>query len=188
MISTMVPRLVPTCVPPSFTSQVQDQDSRFLHFNIAHILSPSIIHHHDFDIISAFFLLEMLSSTSNYNMAFLHNIWHLATPPPCHTNTPSQDLSPISSIQECTANQDFASTSSCIASGYLRCSADSRRPTMCVTRQSFPVWLLYILLLSEIESIPSIIFESFFQYSTFTFNTSIEPGDPICSGIPLLQL
>ena len=56
--------------------------------------------------------------------------------------------------------QDFASISSCIASGYIRCSADSRRPTMCVTRQSFPVWLLHILVLSEIETIPSIIFES----------------------------
>ena len=31
---------------------------------------------------------------------------------------------------------------------------------MCVTRQSFPVWLLHILVLSEIETIPSIIFES----------------------------
>jgi len=59
---------------------------------------------------------------------------------------------------------------------------------MCVTRQSFPVWLLHILVLSEIETTPSIFFESYFQYSTFTFNTSIVPGDPICSGIPLLQL
>ena len=135
-----------------------------------------------------------LSSCSRCYRPLLTTTWHSSTissiqpPPPMPYQHPISGFVSHFLHPRLYSYQDFASISSCIASGYIRCSADSRRPTMCVTRQSFPVWLLHILVLSEIETIPSIFFESYFQYSTFTFNTSIDPGDPICSGIPLLQL